>query len=195
MSKIPADAKLLLAPLPPVLVSCGTPETPNLLTVAWSGILSSQPPKTYVSIRPERYSHSIIRQSGEFVINLTTRALLSAVDLCGVHSGRDVDKFSLCGITPQPSALVGCPSVAQSPVSLECRVADIVSLGSHDMFLADIVSTSVDEALIGADGALHIARADLLVYVQGAYHALGELLETSHFSARTAFGRKQEKHG
>jgi flavin reductase (DIM6/NTAB) family NADH-FMN oxidoreductase RutF len=184
MSKIPWKADLLLAPLPAVLVSCGTPDAPCVLTAAWAGIVNSQPPKTYVSIRPQRHSYAIVRQSREFVINLTTRAMMRQVDLCGVRSGRDVDKFALCGFTPQAIAGIGCPAIAQCPVSLGCRVTDILSLESHDMFLADIVSVSADESLVDANNRLQLSRADLLVYVGGAYHALGERLESSHYTAQ-----------
>ena len=125
------------------MVSCGSMEHPNILTIAWTGILSSTPPKTYVSIRPTRHSYELIKQSGEFVINLTTSDLVKAVDLCGIRSGKDTDKFALTGLTPIKSSTVSCPMIEQCPVSIECRVSQILPLGSHDMFIADIIAVNV----------------------------------------------------
>ena len=137
----------VLYPLPSVLVSCGaTPEEYNLLTVAWTGTVCSDPPMCYVSIRPERHSYGIIRRTGEFVINLTTRSLARATDWCGVRSGRDFDKFREMGLTPVASDLVAAPVVAESPVNIECRVRQIMPLGSHDLFLSAVVGVQVDEA-------------------------------------------------
>ena len=152
MSKIEWKGGALLAPVPPTLISCGSVEKPNVMTVAWTGILNTKPPKTYISVRPERYSHPIISESGEFVINLTTEKLVKAADFCGVRSGRDYDKFSYCNLHAEASCKVSAPSVAESPLSLECRVTDKVSLGSHDMFIADILCVTVDESLITPEG-------------------------------------------
>lgn len=174
----------LLAPVPPVLVSCGTLEQPNLLTVAWTGILNSQPPKTYISVRPERFSHSLIEESGEFVLNLPTVSLVRAVDWCGVKSGRDIDKFSAMHLTPQPVTGFACPMLAESPVSLACRVFDRIPLGSHDMFLADIVSVLVAPSLLDEAGKLHLERAGLCAYAHGAYYALGRQLGTFGYSVQ-----------
>ena len=174
----------LLAPVPPALVACGTPDKPNVLTVAWTGIINSQPPKCYVSIRPERYSHGIIGRTGELTVNLPTRKLTRAVDLCGVRSGRDVDKFALCGLTALPASEVSAPVIAESPVSLECRVYDKVSLGSHDMFLCDIVAVDADETYLTKDGKLDLSKAELIAYSHGEYFALGQRLGKFGYSVR-----------
>lgn len=184
MSKIKWKGGALLAPVPPALVSCGTQEKPNALTVAWTGILNTHPPKTYVSVRPSRYSYGLIKESGEFVINLTTSKLVKAADLCGVRSGRDMDKFEKCGITAEPSAEVSAPSIAESPVSLECRVTDTVPLGTHDMFIADIVAVTVDESLLSEDGKLHLEKCGLAAYAHGDYYELGKRIGSFGFSVR-----------
>ena len=126
----------LLAPVPPVLVSCGSIEQPNALTIGWTGIINTIPPMTYISVRPERFSHSIIKESGEFVINLPTKQLVRAVDFCGVRSGRTVNKFEHCKLTALPASQISAPIIGESPVSLECKVEQVISLGSHDMFIA-----------------------------------------------------------
>ena len=184
MAKIDWKGSTLLSPVPPALVSCGTPEHPNALCIAWTGIVNSQPPKTYVSVRPERYSHGLIRESGEFVINLPTTALAKAVDWCGVKSGRDVDKFAAMGLHAAPASKVGCPLLAESPVSLECKVFQCLELGSHDLFLADVVAVDVDEALLDSAGKLHLERAGLLAYAHGDYYALGKQLGKFGWSVR-----------
>ena len=184
MSKIEWKGGALLAPVPPVLVSCGSMEKPNVMTVGWTGILNTKPPKTYISVRPERYSHGLISESGEFVINLTTERLVRATDFCGVRSGKTVDKFKMCDLHPQASANLACPSIAESPLSLECRVTDRISLGSHDMFMADIVGITVDETLIDADGKLHLDKCGLLAYAHGEYFGLGKKLGSFGYSVR-----------
>ena len=184
MAKLQWKPGTLLAPAPPALISCGTMEEHNVLTAAWTGIVNSEPPMTYVSIRPQRHSHGIIKESGEFVINLPTEAIVKATDLCGVKSGRDVDKFALAGLTAEPSNLVAAPGIAECPISLECRVREITSLGSHDMFLADIVAVDVDPKYVDEKGALHMEKAGLLAYAHGAYFGLGKQLGTFGFSVR-----------
>lgn len=184
---------VLTAPLPPALVSCGTPEEPNVLTVAWTGVLCTRPPVTYISVRPERYSHDIIKRTGEFVINLPVKELVRAVDLCGVKSGRDTDKFALTGLTAVASAEVGAPSVAECPVSLECRVREIIPLGSHDMFTADIVSVGAAKELIDGKGRLALEKAGLLAYSHGAYFSLGEQLGTFGYSVRKSSKRRKRR--
>lgn len=174
----------MLAPLPPVLVTCGTAETANVLTVAWTGILCSKPPKTYISVRPERFSHHLLEEQGEFVINLPTAALVRQVDLCGVRSGKDGDKLALAGLTAEPSAKVQTPSIAECPVSVECRICGVQHLGSHDMFLADIVAVTVDERFLDPQGKLHIDQCDLLAYAHGSYFTLGKQVGTFGFSVR-----------
>ena len=191
MPKVAWRGGTLLSPLPPALVTCGTMEKPNVLTVAWTGILCSDPPKTYVSIRPSRYSYDLIKQSGEFAVNLTTVPLVRAADFCGVRSGRELDKFAAASLTPEPAAKLSCPLLAESPLALECRVSRIIPLGSHDMFLADIVSVDIADELI-VDGALRLDRAGLAAYAHGEYFALGKKLGDFGFSVRK---KKRIKRG
>ena len=193
MAKLQWKPGTLLAPAPPALVSCGTMEEHNVLTAAWTGIVNSEPPMTYVSIRPQRHSHSIIKENGEFVINLPTEAIVKATDLCGVKSGRDVDKFALAGLTAEPSNLVAAPGIAECPISLECKVREVTSLGSHDMFLADIVAVDVDPKYVDEKGALHMEKAGLLAYAHGAYFGLGKQLGTFGFSVRKKPLKKSRK--
>lgn len=178
----------MLYPLPPVMVSCGTMEKSNIITVAWTGTVNSEPPMTYVSVRPERHSYAMIKERGEFVINLTTERLVRAADLCGVRSGREVQKFRLCRLTPIPASSVAAPLIAESPVNIECRVEQRLALGSHDMFIAKVLAVDVDEALLDAKGVLHLERAGLAAYVHGRYRALGRELGKFGFSVQ----KKQE---
>lgn len=166
----------LLGPLPSVMVSCGTLRAPNIITVAWTGIANSQPPVTYVSIRPERYSHRLIREGGCFVINLTPRSLIRACDFCGIYTGAKVNKFERLGLTPVPSPYVEAPMIGESPVSLSCRVREVISLGSHDLFLADVVGISAAECLFDETGKLHMDRADPTLSMHGAYYSVGACL-------------------
>ncbi len=191
MAKIQWKGGALLGPLPPVLVSCGTMAQPNVFTAAWTGIVNTIPPKTYVSIRPSRFSYGLIQKDRQFVLNLTTEALVRAADFCGVRSGRDMDKFAAAGLTAQRAFSFDCPAVAESPLSLECRVTDVIPLGSHDMFLADIVAVSVDETLLDGAGALHLERCALAAYAHGSYYGLGEQLGTFGFSVRKKPLKKQ----
>lgn len=184
LAKIQWKGGALLGPLPPALIVCGALEHPNVMTAAWTGILNTIPPKTYVSIRPERYSHGIIRERGEFSINLTTASMVYAADFCGVRSGRDCNKFALTGLTPLPSSALSCPVLAQSPVSLLCKVSETVPLGSHDMFLADIVAVEVDDQYLDQAGKLHLERCELAAYAHGDYYALGKRLGSFGYSVR-----------
>lgn len=185
----------LLAPVPAVMVSCGSLEKPNVLTIAWSGIINSNPPKTYISVRPERYSYNIIKETGKFVINLTTASLVRSADFCGVRSGRDVDKFKECGLTASPTLeLEDTPMIEEAPISLECRVTDIIPLGTHDMFLADIVSVDVSPDLVNESGALRIEKADLAAYAHGQYFALGKKLGSFGFSVKKKAKKGNRKH-
>ena len=152
MTKISWKPGTLLYPVPPALVSCGSMEHPNAITIAWTGIVCSDPAMTYISVRPSRYSYGLIKESGEFVINLTNAALTRAADFCGVRSGRDVDKFALMGLTAEPCTQISAPMIAESPISLECKVENVMPLGSHDMFLAKIVAVNVREDLIDETG-------------------------------------------
>ena len=192
MAKIKWRGGALIAPIPPVMVSCGSAEKNNVLTIAWTGIINTIPPKTYISVRPKRYSYELIKESREFVINLTTADLVRAADYCGVYTGAKVNKFEKCALTPIPSEEVSCPSIAESPLCLECRVTDIIPLGTHDMFLADIVSVSVDESLIDEKGALHLDRANLAAFAHGEYFELGKKIGSFGFSVKK---RKKTHNG
>ncbi len=183
---------VLTAPLPPVLVSCGTVDKPNVLTVAWTGILNTQPPVTYISVRPERYSYGLIKESGEFVINLSTEELVKAVDYCGVKSGAKTDKLKDMGLTVSKCEAVGAPMLDQSPLSLECKVRQIIPLGTHDMFMADIVGVNAAKELLDDKGRLCLERARLLAYSHGEYYALGRKLGSFGYSVRKK-KRKQNK--
>lgn len=174
----------LLNPEPPVLVSCGSPEKPNLITVGWCGTICTQPPMVSISVRPERYSHHLIQESGEFVINLPTESLTRAVDWCGVKSGRDVDKFAAMHLSALPASQVGTVLLEQSPVNLECKVTQCIVLGSHDLFLAEVVAVDVDESLLDETGKLCLNRAKLIVYSHGDYLALGRRLGRFGYSVR-----------
>ncbi len=189
MAKTTWKASALLAPVPPVLISCADGERDNLITVAWTGTLNSDPPKTYISIRRERYSYDLIEKSREFVINLPSAHIIRSIDFCGVRSGRDVDKFEVCSLTRERASQVGCPMVAESPVSIECRVTDVLPLGSHDMFLADIVAVNVDERYIDEKGKFHIEKCALAAYAHGQYFALGKKIGSFGYSVR----KKQKK--
>ena len=184
----------LLAPVPPALVSCGSVEQPAVLTVGWTGIVNTRPPRTYVSIRPERNSYPMIKESGEFVINLPPARLARAVDLCGCRSGRQVDKFSLAHLTATPASAVSAPLIAECPVSLECRVFQSILLGSHEMFLADILAVQVDAALLDDAGRLCLERADLLAYAHGGYFRLGEQLGSFGYWVRKKKKRRPLPH-
>ena len=184
MSKQVWKGSALLAPVPPVLVSCGSMESPNLITVAWAGTICTHPPRLSISVRKSRHSHPLILESGEFVVNLPTQKLLRAVDWCGVKSGRDVDKFKEMKLTPAPASTVGCPILEQSPANLECKVFQVLELGSHDLFLADITAIQVDESLLNEQGKLCLEKAGLLAYAHGAYFSLGNQLGTFGYSVR-----------
>ena len=181
----------LIYPLPAVLVSCGaTPDEYNLLTVAWTGTVCTNPPMCYISVRPERHSYDIIRRTGEFVINLTTEELARATDWCGVRSGRDHDKFRETGLTPAPATVVKAPVVAEAPLSIECRVRQILPLGSHDLFLAEVVNIQADSRYIDPEtGKLELQKARPIVYSHGEYFALGRMLGYFGWSVRPC-GRK-----
>ena len=175
-----------LAPVPVVLVSCGDGRRRplNLVTVAWCGIVCSEPPQLSIALRPERYSYGIIRELGEFVVNVPSVSLAATVDSCGVVSGRTVDKFARFGLTPQPASAVATPLVAECPINLECRVERLLELGSHHLFIARIAAVEVDAALVDETGRFDAVRADLLGYAHGNYRRLGEELGRFGFSVR-----------
>ncbi len=176
----------MIYPVPAVLVSCGTtPEEYNLFTVAWTGTVCTNPPMCYISVRPERHSYEIIKRSGEFVINLTTSSLARATDWCGVRSGRDYDKFAEMGLTPLAAEVVAAPIVAESPVSIECKVKQILPLGSHNMFLAEVVNVVVSEEYINPEsGKFDLRRAEPIAYSHGEYFKLGEVIGHFGWSVR-----------
>ncbi|MDD2956546.1 MAG: flavin reductase family protein [Oscillospiraceae bacterium] len=184
MSKIEWKPATLMAPVPPALVSCGTLESPNVLTVAWTGIVNSSPAMTYISVRPERYSYDLIKNSGEFVINLTTSSLVRSADLCGVKSGRDLDKFKAAGLTAEAASKVSAPLIAESPLSLECRVKEVIPLGSHHMFLAEIVAVDVEQRYVDEKGKLRLQQSGLAAYAHGEYYALGKKIGSFGFSVK-----------
>ena len=175
----------MLYPVPAALVSCADREgNSNLVTVAWTGTVCSDPPMLYVSLRKDRFSHHMIAETGEFVLNLTNEDILRATDLCGVRSGRDADKWKLAHLTPEPSNVVSAPAVAESPVSIECRVKQILELGSHDMFLAEVAAVNADESLFDENDRLDLGKAKLVAYSHGEYRALGRVLGSFGFSVR-----------
>ena len=182
MSKIKWKGGALLSPVPPAMVTCSDGESDNVLTVAWTGIVNTVPPKTYISVRPSRFSYEIIKKSGVFAINLTTRELVKSADICGVYTGAKVDKFKKCSLTKESASEIDCPLIVESPLALECRVTDIIPLGSHDMFLADIVAVDVDESLVDEKGKLHLERAGLAAYAHGDYFELGKKIGNFGFS-------------
>lgn len=190
MSKIKLRGGALLAPLPPVLVSCGNGENDNILTVAWTGILNTVPPKTYIAVRPKRHSHDIIKTCGEFVLNLAPTALVKTVDYCGIYTGAKVNKWEKCKLTKAAADEVTAPMIAECPISLCCKVTAVQELGSHDLFFADIVAVYADEALMDAQGKLHVERADLCAYAHGEYFSLGKKIGTFGFSA----AKKKKKY-
>lgn len=174
----------MLYPIPAVMVSCGTMEKPNIITVAWAGTVCSSPAMVSISVRKERYSYDLIKDSREFVINLVTKELVKQADYCGVKSGRDVDKFLEMKLTPMPGKCVGAPIIGECPVSIECKVKDIIQLGTHDMFLAEVLSVAVDKKLMDEKGKFHLNKAGLIVYSHGEYYGLGELLGKFGYSVR-----------
>lgn len=169
----------MVYPLPAVLVSCGaTPDEYNLITIAWTGTVCSEPPMCYISVRRERHSYEIIKRTGEFVINLTTEALAEATDWCGVRSGRDYNKFEVCGLTPAPATAVSAPIIEEAPIAIECRVREVIPLGSHDMFLAEVVNVQADEAYINPEtGRFELERARPITYMHGHYYTLGQQID------------------
>lgn len=175
----------MLYPVPAVMVSCQRgDEKPNIITVAWAGTICSDPAMVSISVRKERYSHNIIKESGEFVINLTTKRLCRATDYCGVRSGKDTDKFADMHLTPEKSVKINAPAIKESPVNIECKVKDIIELGSHDMFIAEVVAVNVDESLLDKRGTLHLEKAELVSYSHGQYYALGEHLGRFGYSVK-----------
>lgn len=179
----------MLYPLPVVMVSMADKKgNYNIITIGWAGTICTNPPMVSISVRPERYSYPILQETGEFVINLTTRELAYATDFCGVKSGRDVDKFKELGLTALPASNVGAPLIAESPVNIECRVRQVMPLGSHHMFMADVAAVHADEKYMDEKHKFHLEKAEPIVYSHGAYLVCGEQLGTFGYSVRKKEG-------
>lgn len=172
MGKVSFKPGTMLNPVPVVMVSCGSMEEKNILTIAWTGIINSEPPITYVSVRKSRYSHQLIEKTNEFVINLCTEDLTKATDFCGVKTGKDIDKFKEQKLTPVEGDMTGCPMILESPVNLECKVIEVKSFPTHDMFIAEIVKVHVDEKLLNKAGKLMLEKAKLICYSHGEYFGI-----------------------
>lgn len=192
MSKVTWQGGALVAPVPCVMVSCGDMEKSNIITVAWCGITNTVPPKTYISVRPSRYSYDIIKESGEFVINLTPATLAKKADFCGMYTGKKVDKFEKCGFTKEKASKLNAPMIGECPISIECKVTDIIPLGSHHMFLADIVAVNVEKSMLEGD-KLCINRAHLCAFAHGEYYKLGERIGKFGFSVKNKRKNKADK--
>lgn len=174
MSRTIWKSGTFIYPLPAVMVSCGNMENSNIITVAWTGILNTNPAMCYISVRPERYSYHLIKESKEFVINLTNEKLVYATDWCGVKSGANVDKFKEMHLTKEKAQNVKCPIIKESPVAIECRVKEIKELGSHHMFVAEVLSIDTDNGYIDEKGAFDISKCNLITYANGKYFSLGK---------------------
>ena len=184
MARKSFKAGALTAPLPPVMVTVGDMESSNIITIGWTGILSTIPPRTYISVRPERHSYKMLKESGEFVINLTTASQARVVDYVGIYTGAKVDKFKECKLTKLESREVSAPTIAECPFALECRVVEVIPMGTHDVFIADIVSVSADESIIDEASKIRFDKAGLMAYAHGEYFALGEKLGSFGFSTK-----------
>ncbi|MBI4283554.1 MAG: flavin reductase family protein [Chloroflexi bacterium] len=172
-----------LYPVPVVLVTCADDnQRPNIITLAWVGVVCSDPPQIGVAVRPSRYSHALMEKSGQFVINIPGEDLVHAADLCGTISGRDTDKFAEAGLTPEPAAKVSPPLIAECPVNMECLVRQKLSLGSHDLFIGEVVAVHVDRAILSEGGRIDYGRARPLIYNNGEYRGLGNILERHGFA-------------
>ena len=177
-------------PIPAVLVSCGNMEKSNLITVAWTGIINTNPALVYISVKPERYSHAIIKETKEFVINLTTEKLAYATDWCGVRSGAKYDKFKEMKLTKENAKFVKCPLIKESPVSIECNVIEEKNYGSHTMFLAKVLSIDADEKYIDENGAFDISKCNLIAYANGGYYGLSKKIGKFGYSVQ----KKKKNH-
>lgn len=175
----------MLYPVPAVMVSCGREnEEPNIITVAWTGTICTNPAMLYISVRPERYSYDIIKETSEFVINLTTKDLTFATDFCGVRSGKDFHKFKELNLTKMPSKHVKCPSILESPVNIECRVEQIIKLGSHDMFIAKVLGVTIENDYLDEKNKFNLNKAGLIAYSHGEYYTLGEYIGKFGYSVK-----------
>jgi flavin reductase (DIM6/NTAB) family NADH-FMN oxidoreductase RutF len=178
-------ATVALYPVPVVLVTCTDDSgRPNIITLAWAGVVCSEPPQIGIAIRPGRHSHGLVEKSGQFVVNIPSEDLLEAVDICGTVSGRDVDKFARTGLTPEPALRVAPPLIGECPVNMECAVRQKLSLGSHDLFIGEVVAVHVDTAVLAEKGRIDFAKAKPFTYNQGEYWGLGNMLERHGFTRR-----------
>lgn len=192
MSKVTWKPGTFLYPLPAVMVSCGDMEKSNIITVAWTGIINTDPAMVYISVRPSRHSYNMIKESGEFVINLTTKDLAYATDWCGVKTGEKVDKFKEMKLTKEKAKFVNCPMIKESPVSVECKVKEIRELGSHHMFVAEVLAINADEKYIDEKGAFDISKCDLIAYLNGNYYSLGKKIGKFGFSVQKSKKRRKK---
>lgn len=192
MSKTVLKGATLLAPLPVVMATVGDNVNSNIITIAWTGVVCSQPPRVYISVRHERHSYEMLKKSGRFVINFVSENLLASCDYCGIRSGRDIDKFAEMKLTKLPANEVSAPLIAESPINMECKVFDILNLGSHDMFLADVVAIHVDDELM-VDGKIDYKKAKLVNYQHGEYYATGRHLGRFGYAAQRKFIAKYGK--
>ena len=184
MAKVMWKAGTFEYPIPAVMVSCGNMENSNIITVAWTGILNTNPAMVYISVRPTRYSYNIIKESGEFVINLTTNELVKQTDWCGVRSGEKFDKFKEMNLHKEKANFVKCPLIKESPVSIECKVKKVIELGSHHMFMAEVLSIDAEDKYIDEKGAFDISKCDLIAYANGGYYPLGKKIGKFGFSVQ-----------
>ena len=184
MPRVTFKPGTFLYPIPSVMVTCGDMENSNILTIAWTGIISSDPATTYISVRKERFSYNIIKENLELCINLTTKDLVFATDYSGVKSGKNEDKFKSLNLTKEECTLVKCPMIKESPVCIECKVKEIKEMGSHDMFIAEIVAVNVDSKYIDENNKFDMEKCNILAYSHGAYYTLGEKLGTFGFSVK-----------
>lgn len=182
MAKISWKGSALLGPVPPVMVTCGDMEESNIITVAWAGIINTHPPRVSIAIRPTRHSYGIIKERGEFAINLTPATLAKECDFCGIYTGAKVDKFAKTGLHKAPATAVACPIIEECPLALECKVLDVLPQGTHDLFLAEVVAVDLDDTLLDENGKLCLDRAGLAAFAHGEYFALGEKLGNFGFS-------------
>jgi flavin reductase (DIM6/NTAB) family NADH-FMN oxidoreductase RutF len=195
MEKVQWKAGTMVYPLPAVMVSCGIDEEDwNIITISWTGTVNTDPAMLYISIRPERHSYDIVKKTGEFVLNLTNKELAYATDWCGVKSGRDFNKFKEMKLTPMPSSLIKTPMIAEAPISIECKVTQIIPLGTHDMFLAKVMAVHADKQYLDPEtGAYNMQKAGLIAYAHGMYYELGNQIGKFGFSVKKKKGRKKKK--
>ena len=193
MSKVIWKPGCFVYPIPAVMVSCGTVENSNIITVAWTGILNTNPAMVYISVRPTRHSYKLIKEQGEFVINLTNEKLVYATDWCGVKTGEKFDKFKEMNLHKEKAKFVKCPLIKESPVSIECKVKEIKELGSHHMFIAEVLSIDADDKYINEKGAFDISKCNLITYANGNYYTLGKKLGKFGFSVQKNKNRRKNR--